>query len=219
MTLESIFFLSIAIILLTVKPGPGMLAIISRALNDGFLPAFMMALGIVTIQAAFFILSAFSFSLAEGQLDFLTDIMKAIGASYMFYLGFRGLNNLGKGSWKKQEAQREKALLENYLAGAMITLSNPFVILFYAAVVPGILDLQSLSGFEVPLACFIIVALNLSCLTIEAALANQVRESLKAPLFIKRINLFTSISFILIGCFFTYSLLPLFSAYLGFGNA
>lgn len=219
MTLEAALILAIAICLLTVKPGPGMLAVISRALADGFTPAFFLACGIVSVQVFFFSLSIASIQIVAGQdLDSFSNFMTAIAAIYMFFLGTKGLMKLNKGVMKQFGSRQKTRLLyvENYFAGVMITLSNPFVILFYAAVVPAILHLDQLGGFDIAIALFIVAGLNLFLLSMEALLASHIRESLKNETLIRRINLFTSLSFLAIGLFLCYTLLPLFQASLGF---
>lgn len=221
MTLETALILAIAICLLTVKPGPGMLAVISRALADGFMPAFFIALGIVTIQVFFFSLSIASIKVAGGgDLDTFSNFMKALAAAYMFFLGVKGLMTLDKGVVKQLGSKKRKRMefFENYGAGVMITLSNPFVILFYAAVVPAILQLDTLGMADTAIALVIIAGLNLGLLSTEALLAAHIRESLKDKGLIRNINLFTSLCFLAIGAFLVYSLLPFFQASLGFGH-
>jgi threonine/homoserine/homoserine lactone efflux protein len=222
MTLEAALLLAVAICLLTVKPGPGMLAILSRALADGFAPAFYLALGIITIQTVFFSLSVTGLTLMEAHLESLTSFMKVIAAVYMFYLAYRGFSNLKKGVVKKLGGERRKhhiEFLENYSAGLMITLSNPFVILFYAAVVPAIINVEGFTFFDYIIALSIILGLNLTLLCCEALLAASIRENLENKKLIYNINLITSISFVLIGLFLTYTLLPVFSASLGFAES
>ncbi len=225
MTFDSAVLLAIAICLLTIKPGPGMLALVTRALADGFWPAFFIALGIVTVQAFFFVTASFSITLAEDYVATITNVMKAVGASYMFFLGYKGLSSLERGLWTKRSKDghvhaviKPSVLSENYIAGLTITLANPFVILFYVAVVPSILSLEALDGVDVFLATLIIVSINLFILTLEAVLAAQLREALRERKTIRIINTITSLCYIGIGLFLTYSLLPLFVATLGFGD-
>lgn len=198
-----------------------MLAVLSRALADGFAPAFYLALGIITIQGLFFSLSVTGLAMLEAHLETLTNFMKAIAAVYMFYLGYRGFSNLNKGVVKRLGGERRKhhiEFLENYGAGLMITLSNPFVILFYAAVVPAIINIKSFTFLDYFIALAIIMGLNLSLLSSEAMLASSIRQNLENKKLIYRINLFTSVSFVCIGLFLTYALFPVFTASLGFGD-
>lgn len=206
---ETLLFLGISIALLTFKPGPGMLAIITRALNDGFLPAFFIALGIVTIQNLFFTATALGASITASSLSVITDLMKVIGAVYLFYMGYKGLSNPYKGLWtkgKSSEIRKQKQLLENYMAGIAITLSNPFVILFYIGIVPTILDNSTPNMTNIALGCLVISCVNLTLLALEAALATQLRQTLQNNVVVKRVNIFTSGAFIAIGLFLLASI-------------
>lgn len=181
-----------------------MLAIISRALNDGFLPAFAIALGIVTVQNLFFVITALGVSVTASSLAFVTDLMKAVGAVYLFYMGYKGLSNPYKGLWTKgraSETRKQKQLLENYMAGLAITLSNPFVILFYIGIVPTILDNNTPDTLNIILGCLVISGVNLTLLSLEAILSTQLRTELQNSVMVKRINVFTSLAFIAIGVF------------------
>jgi len=210
MTLEAAISLAIAIILLTIKPGPGMIAVISRSLSDSFMSAFMIALGIVSVQILYFLLAAFSFTISEDHLLFISILMKSIGAVYLFYIGAKGFAHLEAGVWAgKPDVLTQIKPSENYLSGMAITLGNPFVILFYAALIPSILDLKKLGIDDIFLGACIIASLNLAILSMECALASKAREFLKEPKIVKVLNITTSSAFILIGLFIGYSIFPL----------
>ena len=56
--------LAIAMLLLAVVPGPGVLTIISRALSSGLRTAAILALGIVVGDLVFLMMAIFAFSAA-----------------------------------------------------------------------------------------------------------------------------------------------------------
>lgn len=62
MTFETGFIFAISLILLWIKPGPGQALKITRALNDGFIPAFAIILGGFFLYSAF-LLEDFSYTL------------------------------------------------------------------------------------------------------------------------------------------------------------
>lgn len=217
MTLDTCLTLALAIALLTLKPGPGMLAIISRSLTDGFPSGFALALGIVTIQVVFFTIAALGFAMIEQHMLFISILLKSLGAAYLIYLGVKGLLNAESGLWKgPQNGGRTLSLPENYMAGTAITLGNPFVILFYAAIIPSIMDLQMLQWHDLVVAAAIIAGTNLSLLSLEAFMAEKAGKILKNPVIVRRVNIGVSATFILIGLFLGLSALPLFDFELGF---
>ncbi len=216
MTFDTCLTLALAIALLTAKPGPGMLAIISRALTDGFASGFALALGIVTIQVVFFIVAALGFAMIEQHMLFISILLKSLGAAYLIYLGVKGLLNVESGLWKgPQGTGRTLTLSENYMAGTAITLGNPFVILFYAAIIPSIMNLQALRWDDLVIAAAIIAGTNLSLLSLECLLADKAGSLLKNPPLVRRVNIGVSVVFIVIGLFLGLSALPLFDFNLG----
>lgn len=211
MTLDTCLTLALAIALLTLKPGPGMLAIISRSLTDGFKSGLALALGIVTIQVVFFTIAAFGFAMIEQHMLFISILLKSLGAAYLIYLGVKGLLNVEAGLWKgQQNGGKTLSLPENYMAGTAITLGNPFVILFYAAIIPSILSLETLHWSDLVIATSIIAGTNLSLLSLEALMAEKAGALLKNPVIVRRVNIGVSATFILIGLFLGISALPLF---------
>lgn len=217
MSLENLTLLAIAISLLCFKPGPGMMTIISRALNSGFTAAFFMILGIVFAEATYFVLAVTSYSFVAAHADFISNVTKSIAIVYLFYLGVNGLLNAKLKSNEVFKSKNRKAqLIENFSAGAIVTACNPYVILFYAAVVPGILEIQNMSFKDNMLALSVIIFINLLLLSSQAMLASYIKDVFKKPLLIIRINQFSSLCFIGIALFMTYTLLPLYIAQLGF---
>lgn len=219
MTLENIFILAIAISLLCFKPGPGMMTIISRALNSGFAPAFAMVCGIMTVETLFFIAAATSFTLLEDNADIIANTTKSLAIVYLLFLGIKGLMDYHrKGNELSVSKGTNAQLAENFVAGALVTMSNPFVIIFYAAVVPGILEMPSMEISDHLIAIGVITFINFSLLTSQALLASFLRDLLKSNFLIRQINLVTSLAFIGIGLYMTYSMLPIFAGTLGFAN-
>lgn len=216
MSLDNIILLAIAISLLCFKPGPGMMTIISRALNSGFIPASAMILGIVSVEAAYFILAITSYGLIEQNADFIAHFMKSIAAVYFVFLGVKGLLEARLKGNEVLSAMGKKAQLgENFAAGAMVTACNPYVILFYATVVPGILEVDTMTLRDHLIALSVITGINLLLLNAQALLASYIKDLFKQPLLIIRINQLTSSCFIGIGLFLAYTLLPVFAAQLG----
>jgi threonine/homoserine/homoserine lactone efflux protein len=76
MTLESAFIFFISLALLWIKPGPGQALKITRALNDGFLPALYLSLGILTICMSYFIIAALGLEIVTNFFESYDIIFK-----------------------------------------------------------------------------------------------------------------------------------------------
>lgn len=211
MTLETSFIFTISLILLWIKPGPGQAAIITRSLNDGFFAGFCVAMGIVTGSIIFFIISAIGATFIQNYITQISIIFKIVGATYLFYIGYQGLQNIKSGLWtKRTDTVTKKDIIKNYITGLLITLSNPFVIFFFIGILPSLIPLGQLNIYDIFIGTVIVAYVGIITDTIIAALAAQVRTTLSDTNFITKINLITSIGFLMIGSFLLFSVLTEF---------
>jgi threonine/homoserine/homoserine lactone efflux protein len=208
MTLETGFMFAIALILLWVKPGPGQAAIITRSLNDGFFAGFCIAIGIIIGNIFFFIASALGATLIETHVNQIGLVFKIFGAGYLFYIGYKGLQNIQSGVWQgRKDTTSSKEIVKNIVTGLLITLANPFAIFFFIGILPSIVPLGELDGYDILIGATIVAYVGFLVDGIIAALASQVKQTLSNQIIVKRINVITSIGFIMIGAFLLFSAL------------
>lgn len=208
MTFETSIIFAISLVLLWIKPGPGQAAIVTRSLNDGFFAGFCVACGIVTGSVFFFVISALGAVFIETYIDQIGFVFKLVGAVFLFYIGYQGVQNIESGQWRgRQDDDNRKEIVKNYMAGLLITLANPFAIFFFIGILPSLVPLGELTVVDIIIGAVIVVYVGLITDTIISALAAQVRKTLSNYKFIKKINLITSIGFVLIGCFLLFSAL------------
>lgn len=208
MTLESVFIFAVSLAILWIKPGPGQAAIVTRSLNDGFFAGFCVAAGIVTGTMVYFLITTMSMSVISEFADIISFIFKILGAGYLFYIAYCGFKDIESGRWQKQKTKsHSKESLKNYLTGLLITLANPFVVFYFIGIVPTLIPLVDLTTNDLIICTVTIFCVGLVIDTLIAALAWQVRETLQDTQFIKRINIITSLGFIVIGTFLLLSAL------------
>lgn len=213
MTIESIFIFVISLILLWIKPGPGQAAIVTRALNDGFLAGFCVAVGITVGGLLFFIASAFGAAFIAQNIDSIGFLFKLTGAGYLFYCGYRGLKNIESGQWSGRQDKINRAeILKNFMTGFLITMANPFTIFFFIGILPSLVPLGELNYKDIIIGSLVLVYVGLMIDSLIALLASQARETLSNTKFVKNINLVTSVGFILIGVFLLFSAVTNFDA-------
>lgn len=206
MTLDSILILLIAIASLGFKPGPGMAAIVARAMENGFLSAFLVSMGAITIELLYFTLAYFSFSLIESFIPSLVVILKIVGSAYIFYLAY-GAFQKSKTIPSAQGATTKDTYIRDYFTGITVTLANPLVILFYTALIPTVLDLSTIDINGLTTALLIIFAVHFVILTAQSILASQVRVMLADKVTIQKFNLASAILLCGVGIYIIYSLI------------
>jgi threonine/homoserine/homoserine lactone efflux protein len=211
MTFETGFIFAISLILLWIKPGPGQAVIITRALNDGFFAGWCVAMGIVTGSVIFFLISALGAVFVEAHIVQIGIIFKVLGSMYLFYIGYKGLQNIDSGQWSgRQDTNSHKEIIKNYTTGLLITMGNPFAIFFFIGIMPTLVPLGALMVKDIVIGAIIVAYVGIMVDTIIAALAWQVRETLSDTKFIRKINVVTSVGFIAIGVFLIFSLVTNF---------
>ena len=145
MTLAVLLAYCGALFIAAIIPGPGITAIVARALGSGFRPTFFMGLGLILGDMIY--LTAVILGLAFIAQTFTTTFMliKIAGALYLGYIAWK----LWTTGLLPQdiEAQRSTSMTMSFLSGLFVTLGNPKTMLFYVALVPTLVDLGSI-GFE-----------------------------------------------------------------------
>ena len=208
MTVESGFIFIVSLMLLWIKPGPGQALKVTRALNDGFLPAFYITLGIIVACEIFFIAAVLGLGFVTEFFEVVGGYLKLIGALYLFYMGYKGLSNMEKGVWKGYVPQTSKqAFFENFSTGLFLTLANPLPIFYFLGMMPSIVPIGTFALSDIMIGMLVIayVGLQVDCLLL--VLVTQAKEVLQNTKFVRRINVFTSVGFIAIGAFFLFSAL------------
>lgn len=131
-----IFLLAALILLLT--PGPAVLYIVARSLDQGRLAGFVSVLSIevgnfVHVLAATLGLSAIVVSSA---LAF--SVVKYLGAAYLIYLGVRRL--LAREAAHQPTTFHSQSLRSIFQQGVLVAILNPKTALFFFAFLPQFVD-------------------------------------------------------------------------------
>ena len=207
MTPETIFIFAVSIALLYIKPGPNQAMKITRALNDGFLPAWYFTLGATSVVMFYFCIAGLSAGFVQSILDSAGSFFKLFGGIYLIYMGYKGLSNIQKGVWRGRVDQSNKrAFFENYALGVVMTLANPITIFYFIGIVPTFITIGSLDFIDIVVGVCVIAFVGNLADIILIALVSQAKQALSNTSFVRRVNIFASIGFIAIGAFLLYSL-------------
>jgi threonine/homoserine/homoserine lactone efflux protein len=151
-------FVAAAVVLL-ITPGPAVLYIVTRSVEQGRLAGLVSALGIhvgtlVHVAAAAFGVSAL---LLSSALAF--DIVKYLGAIYLVYIGVRKLMGWDQPSGGREVAPR--SLRQLFGQGVVVNILNPKTALFFLAFLPQFVDVsKGAVGFQILVLGMIFVVLG-----------------------------------------------------------
>ena len=185
--------------LLIVVPGPAVLYVVARSVDQGKLAGIVSVLGIALGAVVHSLAAAVGITavLAASALAFST--VKYLGAAYLIYLGITTL--LKKPDPQEKIVVEPKPLWQIFRQGFVVNLLNPKTALFFLAFLPQFADPARGS---VPLQTFILglifVAIALFSDSIYARLAGQLGGWLKqSQSFQQRQRYFSGLVYIALG--------------------
>jgi len=204
MTGEAIFIFAMATILMHIKPGPGQALRIATVLKDGFAPAIAISFGVALICNIYLILAATGAGIISDLFQNSGIFFRIATAFYLIYLGYKGLN-------KKENIQnapqqiKEKKLGKYFIMGCILSLSNPIDIFFFMGILPGLLEMDSLSPQNIVtfMALFTLITISIDILIL--GLTAMTKESITNSQYAQIITKVASIGLILIGLFLLYT--------------
>lgn len=158
-----------------LTPGPAVTAIVARAIADGPRPAMAINAGVVTGDLLFFALAAAGMAAAARSLGDVFAVVKVVGA---LYLAWQGLS-----LWRAQPriaaaggTSHEGHFWPNYGAGLLLMFGHVQAMLFYAALLPGFVDLSSLTWSDLGLLAVMLLVVIGGVNTAYALLAARARH-------------------------------------------
>ena len=153
MTIESALSFLLAIFIFGITPGPGVFAILARALVSGAPSCFFLALGMVISDIVYLILACYGLAALAENWSEAFMVVRIVGAIYLVYLGIK-MWRASRQQFSTEVEVREKTEM-SFLQGFIISASNPKVILFYIAFLPTFMDLTVLTRVDIVLASFL----------------------------------------------------------------
>ncbi len=144
MTLSNFIAFAVAMLVLAIVPGPGVIATVARSISGGSKRAAMMAGGIVLGDLVFLIAAIFGLASIAERMGTFFIFVKIAGGLYLIWIGASAFFSKSLGSGKR-DAKQIPFVHSDFLTGLAITLGNPKVIVFYLSFLPTFMDLQSLS--------------------------------------------------------------------------
>lgn len=186
MTPTTLLAYSGALFVAAAIPGPGMTAIVARALGSGFRPTFFMGLGLILGDLCY--LTAVILGLALVAQTFTTPflIIKYLGVLYLVYIAWK----LWTSGLIAQdiEAKRSTNIGLSFLSGLLVTLGNPKTMLFYVALVPTLIPLEAIGPKDYAALVGVTFVVLIAVLIPYILLASQARTLLKKPNSLKALN-------------------------------
>ena len=187
MSFESGLSFLIAVFIFGITPGPGVFAILARALIHGARSCLALSIGMIISDIVYLIAACFGLAAIATHYGEVFFVIRIVGALYLLYLGYKmwtapvnfDLDNADQ----KQLSKRM-----GFLQGFLISASNPKVILFYIAFLPTFMDLTVLSGTDIAIASVLTFVGLLAGLMLIATFAARARIWFQSERAVKGLN-------------------------------
>lgn len=173
---------------LSLTPGPAVLYVLSQAIRRGPAKSVWASWGILSANAAYFVLSATSLGaliVASYKLFFL---IKWLGAAYLVYLGIGSF--LGKSSVMSlpEAGADSRSGIRILRDGFFLQGANPKALLFFTAILPQFIDTRHNIAFQILVLGISSIVVEFAILFTYGQLAGRVLATARSPRFEKVTN-------------------------------
>ena len=131
---------AVASLALLVVPGPSVLYIVTRSMDQGRAAGLVSVLGIHTGSIVHVAAAALGLSAILASSALTYGIVKYVGAAYLIWLGIRALR--GRDEERPDVAGKGHSLRRVYAQGVVVNVLNPKTALFFLAFLPQFVDVS-----------------------------------------------------------------------------
>ena len=135
--MSTFYLFVIASVVVLLIPGPAVIYIVTRSIDQGRKAGIVSALGAATGNSVHVFAAAFGLSALLASSAIAFSVVKYLGAAYLIYLGIKRL--LSKDEVEDDGAPKA-SLSKIFRQGVVICILNPKVALFFLAFFPQFLD-------------------------------------------------------------------------------
>ncbi|CCM74089.1 LysE family translocator [Rhizobium mesoamericanum] len=186
MSFTALFAYAAALFIAAAIPGPGITAIVARALGSSFRETFFMGLGLVLGDMTYLTAVILGLAFVAQTFTEVFVVIKIAGALYLCYIACK----LWTAGLLPQHiaAKKTSNVGMSFLSGLFVTLGNPKTMLFYVALVPTLIDLNSIGLREYGILLATTFVVLLVVLVPYMLLASRARMMLKQPRALQALN-------------------------------
>lgn len=129
------------------SPGPGVAALVARAIGSGFQGATAFAAGLIAGDLVWLAIAVLGLAVVAQTFQAVFLVLKYAGAAYLLYLAWRMwttpviTHDMATAAEAGRRGDRGGDL-RMLAAGLALTLGNPKVVAFYLALLPNLIDLD-----------------------------------------------------------------------------
>ncbi|MGB0901514.1 LysE family translocator [Halocynthiibacter sp.] len=198
LTAWELFLYACAVGVLFLTPGPVWVAIIARAMSGGFHAAWPLALGVVIGDAIWPFLAVLGVSWLVQEIAGFMMILRWVAVAFFIYMGISLIRNADKEIGKNSRLTAP-GMWAGFVAGVIVIMTNPKAVIFYMGILPGFFDLTKITSVDILAICAASMIVPLIGNIFFALFVDRMRQFVKTPGAIRRMNIIASSLLILVG--------------------
>ena len=176
MSIYSLAAFCLVYALAVATPGPGIAAIVARCVTGGIRGAPAFIAGFMIGDIVWLVIAAMGLATLARNAHFIFAIIKYLGAAYLLYIAYRLWSAPLAAVDTSGGEKRVDRNLQTFLGGLSLTLGNPKVMVFFLAILPTFVNLETLTFLgmlEIIGVIFLVQPLVLGSYAIAAARAQR----------------------------------------------
>lgn len=172
----ALFFVTSLVLL--VVPGPAVLYIVARSIDEGWVAGFVSALGVALGSVGLVFAAAFGVSALIEASPVAFHLIRYLGAGYLIYLGVRTWRARDSGGMSvvRPGASHGRAFRE----GIVVNFLNPKTAIFFLAFLPQFVDPAGSVRLQLVALGLVFVAMGVVTDTLYALLAGAAASRLRS---------------------------------------
>jgi threonine/homoserine/homoserine lactone efflux protein len=179
-----------------------MMMVMSRTMSGGMKACFTFLIGFLLITFLYLVLVFVGFQMTGLDLTFILILIKSLAAVYLIYIGIKGLQH--PDVTYVSEGKDGHSFFDNLTSSMVLTLSNPLVIVFYAGVLPTVVDINNISLNDMVIVTAVVLIIEGIMPILYCAPMVLFRKKISTE-FLKGLRMFSSVIIILIGLYIGYT--------------
>jgi threonine/homoserine/homoserine lactone efflux protein len=158
MTLTALLVFALALIVAAGTPGPSIAALVARVLTNGFRDVLPFLAAMWIGEALWLTCAVAGLAVIARSFGMVFVALKFIGVAYLLFLAWKMWR--APADVQGSELPSGRSPWRMFVAGLLVTLGNPKIMVFYLALLPTIIDVSligTVAWFELTLTMLIVL--------------------------------------------------------------
>ncbi|KZL29045.1 LysE family translocator [Pseudovibrio sp. Ad37] len=199
MDLQILLVFGATLFVVAITPGPAITALVSRTLGFGLQGTLTFVSGMLIGSMCLFILAILGLAKLASTYVLAFTIVKYAGAAYLLFLAWKlwrasGLQTAQANEDTVHVQQNSKCSAKTLVSGMLITLSNPKGLLFYAALMPSVVPMETVTTIGLVELMFVTLAVLSLVFAIYIGVTVRARSLLTSEKAVTRLNKSASVA-------------------------